>query len=93
MGRSGSEAVYSSGLALGTKGRNISTATSIIISTIARATTGPCLRVARLQRSTVQSFTVRQCMMYMAMKHRVDAGSSLREDLDLRTAVTLRLLV
>jgi hypothetical protein len=57
------------GADLGITGRIISTATSIINSTIARATTGLCLRAARLQRNTAQSFTVRQSMMYMDTRH------------------------
>ena len=69
-GPNGSEAaVSSSALVLGTTGRIISTGTSIINSTIARATTGLCLRGARLRRNTAQSFTVRQCMMYMDTRH------------------------
>jgi len=76
MGPSGSDAaVSSSALALGITGRIISTDPSIINSTIARATTGVSQRAALLRRSTAQSFTVRQCMMYMDTKHPVDTNS------------------
>ena len=72
MARSGSQAVYSSGPGLGITGRIISTDTSIIIWTIARATTAPCRRAAKVQRNTVKSFMARQCMMYMATRPLVD---------------------
>ncbi len=72
MAQSGSQAVYLSGLGLGITGPIISTATSIIISTIVRATVGRCLRAAKVQRNTVKSFTARQCMMYMATKPPAD---------------------
>jgi hypothetical protein len=62
------------GAGLGITGRIISTATSIINSTIARATTGLCLRVARLSRNTAQSFTGRPCMMYMDTRHLADTN-------------------
>ena len=68
MARSGSQVVSSSARDLGTAGRITSTDTSIIVSTIARATTGLCLRAVKAQRNTVQSFTAKQCMMYMAMR-------------------------
>ena len=70
MGPNGSAAAASSSeLALGTTGRIISTDTSIINLTIVRATTGGSRRAALLQQNIVQSFTVRQCMMYVDTKH------------------------
>src|SRR5580704_5857252 len=70
MGPSGSEAVvFSSESALGTTSRITFTATSIINLTIVRATAGGSQRAALLQQNIAQSFTVKQCMMYMATKH------------------------
>src|SRR5208282_4015557 len=74
MGRSGSQAVYSSAQALGSMGRNISTDTSIIVSIFARGTTGRCRREASAQRNTAQSFTARQCMTHAAMRPLEDTG-------------------
>jgi hypothetical protein len=75
MALSGSRAVFSLARDLGTTGRIISTDTSIIVSTIAGATTGLCPRAARAQRNTVQSFTAKRCMMFVAMRHLADANS------------------
>lgn len=72
MALSGLAAVSSLERDLGTTGRIISTATSIIISIIERVTVGRCPRAARAQRRTVGSFTARQCMIHVATKRRAD---------------------
>ena len=74
MARSGSPAVYSSAPDLGSTGRIVSTDTSIIVWTFARATAVLCPRAARVQRNTAQSFTARQCMTHVVMRRPVDAG-------------------
>ena len=75
MVRSGSQAAFSLGRALGITGRIISTDTSIIVSTIAKATTGRRPRAARLQRNTAQNFTARQCTTYTVRKLPANASN------------------
>ena len=57
MGRSGSQAAFSSALVPGFMGRNTSTDTSTIIWTIARAITGLFPHEVNTQRNTAQNFT------------------------------------
>lgn len=70
MGRSGFQAAYSLVRDRGSMGLSTSMDTWIIISTIARDTTGLCQRAASGLRITVQSFAVRRCMTLTDTKHR-----------------------
>ena len=71
---SGSRAVESSERDLGSTGPNIFTDTSIIVLTIARATTVVSPRAATVQRTTVQSFMARRWTIRMAMRHHAATG-------------------
>jgi hypothetical protein len=67
-GRSGSQAGYSSEQGHGITGLNISTGTSITISTIAGDIAVPSPPEANLLPNIVSRFVVERCMMLMAVK-------------------------
>src|ERR1700686_3204072 len=75
--RNGFREAYSSAPDPGSMGRVVSTDTSIIVSTFARATAGHCQRVASVRRNADRSFTEKRCMTRVVVRH--PAGGRCRE--------------
>src|ERR1700676_1709244 len=67
--RNGFREAYSSAPDPGSMGRVVSTDTSIIVSTFARATAGHCQRVANVRRNVDRSFTEKRCMPRVVVRH------------------------
>ncbi len=74
MGQNGSPVAYSLAQDLGFTDPLISTDTSIIISTIAKAIMGRCLREASVQGIIARNFMAKRCTTHAAMKPLVAAG-------------------
>src|SRR5947207_2584305 len=75
MVQNGSQAMSSSVRDLGFTGQSASMDTSIIISTIARATTDLCQPAATIRGNTAQSSMAGRCMTHMDMRHHTAINS------------------
>src|SRR3984957_9224843 len=85
--RNGFREAYSSGPDPGSMGRVVSTDTSIIVSTFARATAGHCQRVASVRRNADRNFTEKRCMTRVVVRH--PAGGRCRELMSFESGLVL----